>query len=81
MNGHCICRNGFEGEFCNVVSYVPDKTNYTKMLKYLLIFIIMVILIVGLIFGAKLLFDNAGSIREKLEAAWPRPAPAQQPPV
>lgn len=30
LNGKCNCRKGFEGNFCQVVAYVPDKTNYTK---------------------------------------------------
>ena len=46
------------------------------MLKYLLVFIIMVLIIIGLIFVAHLLFKNAASIRERLEAMWPRPRPA-----
>ena len=75
LNGKCVCRKGFEGTFCNVVQYVPDKTNYTKMLKYLLLFIIMVLIIIGLIFVAHLLFKNAERIRERLELLWPRPRP------
>lgn len=83
LNGHCICRKGFEGEYCNIVQYVPDKTNYTKMLKYLLLFIIMVLIIIGLIFVAHLLFKNAEKIRERIELLWPRPrpAPAEEPPI
>ena len=76
LNGHCICRKGFEGDYCNVVEYVPDKTNYTKMLKYLLLFIIMVLIIIGLIFVAHLLFTRADDIRQRMSEMFPRPRPA-----
>lgn len=66
LNGECLCRKGFEGNFCQVVQYVPDHTNYTKMLKYLLAFIILVLIIIALIFSAYLLYKNADSIREKI---------------
>ena len=76
-NGGCICRKGFEGNFCQIIQYVPDKTNYTKMLKYLLLFIIMVLLIIGLIITAHFLFKNADKIREKMALMMPRPRPLE----
>ena len=53
------------------------------MLKYLLLFIIMVLIIIGLIFVAHLLFKNAEKIRERIELLWPkpRPAPPEEPPI
>jgi hypothetical protein len=41
---------------------VPDSTNYAKYLKYFLFFIVMVLIIIALLFGAWLLFKNAGKI-------------------
>jgi hypothetical protein len=67
-----VCRKGFEGNFCQVVTYVPDKTNYTKYLKYFLFFIIMVLIIIGFLFGGYLLFKNADKIRERLALLIPK---------
>ena len=41
---------------------MPDNTNYAKYLKYFLFFIVMVLIIIALLFGAWLLFKNAGKI-------------------
>jgi len=65
-NSGCQCRKGFEGNFCQVVQYVPDKTNYTKYLKYFLFFIIMILIIIGLLLGGYLLFKHADDIKAKL---------------
>ena len=48
------------------------------MLKYLLLFIIMVLLIIGLIITAHFLFKNADKIREKMALMMPRPRPLEQ---
>ena len=69
----CVCRKGFEGNFCQVVQYVPDKTNYTKYLKYFLFFIIMILIIIGLLLGGYLLFKNADAIKERLSEMMPKP--------
>lgn len=66
LNGGCECRKGFSGNFCQIIEYVPDKTNYTLYLKYFLFFIIMVLTIIAFLFGGYLLFKNADKIRENL---------------
>jgi hypothetical protein len=72
LNGACVCRNGFQGKFCQVVEYVPDKTNYTKYLKYFLFFIIMILIIIALLFGGYLLLKNADKIKERLAEMVPK---------
>ena len=76
LNGGCECRKGFSGNFCQILEYVPDKTNYTLYLKYFLFFIIMVLTIIAFLFGGYLLFKNADKIRENLANLMPlRPEP------
>lgn len=49
-------------------------------LKYFLFFIIMVLVIVGLLFGGYLLFKHADGIRDRLKAMVPeRPAGQEAP--
>lgn len=72
LNGGCTCRAGYEGKFCQIVEYVPDKTNYTKYLKYFLFFIIMILIIIGLLFGGYLLLKNADKIKERLSDMVPK---------
>lgn len=62
LNGECQCRKGYSGKFCEIVEYVPDKTNYTMYLKYFLFFIIMILIIIALLFGGYLLFKHADKI-------------------
>jgi hypothetical protein len=62
VNGGCQCRKGYTGNFCQIKEFVPDNTNYAKYLKYFLFFIVMVLIIIALLFGAWLLFKNAGKI-------------------
>ena len=68
----CVCRKGFEGNFCQIVTYVPDKTNYTKYLKYFLFFIIMILIIIGLLVGGWMLFNHADAIKSKLSDMMPK---------
>ena len=72
MNGECQCRKGFSGTFCEIVEYTPQSTNYTLYLKYFLFFIVMVLIIIGLLFGAYLMFKNADKIRERAAAMMPK---------
>ncbi len=65
VNGGCQCRKGFTGNFCQIKEFVPDNTNYAKYLKYFLFFIVMVLIIIALLFGAWLLFKNAGKMAKK----------------
>lgn len=76
LNGECNCRKSFSGKFCEIVEYIPDKTNYTMYLKYFLFFIIMILIIIALLFGAYILHKNADRIKEKIAAA--RPAPVEK---
>ena len=71
LNGGCECRKGFSGNFCQILEYVPDKTNYPLYLKYFLFFIIMVLTIIAFLFGGYLLFKNADKIRENLANLMP----------
>jgi hypothetical protein len=41
-------------------------------LKYFLFFIVMVLIIIGLLFGAYLMFKNADKIRERAAAMMPK---------
>ena len=69
LNGECNCRKSFSGKFCEIVEYIPDKTNYTMYLKYFLFFIIMILIIIALFFGAWILHKNADEIAKKFKAA------------
>lgn len=81
MNGECNCRKSFSGKFCEIVEYIPDKTNYTMYLKYFLFFIIMALIISALLFGAWMMFKNADKIRQRYNersAQKQEPAPEGQ---
>ena len=65
MNGECNCRKSFSGKFCEIVEYIPDKTNYTMYLKYFLFFIIMALIISALLFGATILFKKSKENADK----------------
>jgi len=79
LNGECNCRKSFSGKFCEIVEYIPDKTNYTMYLKYFLFFIIMILIIIALFFGAYILHKNADKIKAKL--AERAPQPVEEPPA
>jgi len=72
VNGGCQCRKGFTGNFCQIKEFVPDNTNYAKYLKYFLFFIVMVLIIIALLFGAWLLFKNAGRIMGSVKSDLPK---------
>ena len=74
LNGKCKCRAGFEGDFCQIVEYVPAKTNYTKYLKIFLFYMIMILVSIGLLFAGYLL-SKAG-IEKIREYYANRPPPA-----
>lgn len=85
LNGECNCRKGFAGKFCEIVEYVPDKTNYTLYLQYTLFYIIMLIIILALIMGAIEAFKRADKIKEKIatfklpeKKAAPPPPPQEE---
>lgn len=59
MNGHCQCKKGFTGKFCEIVVTVPVKTNYNLYLKYMLLFIICAIAIVLFFAGGTWLMARA----------------------
>jgi len=79
LNGECNCRKSFSGKFCEIVEYIPDKTNYTMYLKYFLFFIIMILIIIALFFGAYILHKNADKLKEKYKEKFPErePEPVQ----
>lgn len=62
MNGHCQCKKGFTGKFCEIQVTVPVKTDYNRYLKYTLMFIICLILIVLFTVAANWLFTKAKEI-------------------
>ena len=74
INGACKCRKGFMGNYCQMVEYVPDKTNYTEYLRIFLFYIIMVLIIIGLLAGGYLLFKHAEDIKNRLENMLPKRA-------
>ena len=67
LNGKCECRKGYSGDFCQVVEYVPVKTNYTKYLKIFLLYVIMILIIIALLVGAYFLFKNAKEYFDNLD--------------
>ena len=78
MNGHCQCRKGFSGKFCEIIEQVQSKTNYTQYLKFFLFFIIVTIVIIGLLLGAYCLFKQAAKFRQRQIDNAPRPVPVDE---
>ena len=72
MNGECQCRKGFSGKFCEVVEFAPQSTNYTLYLKYFLFIIVMVLVIIGLLFGGYLLFKHSDNLRQRMAEMMPK---------
>ena len=74
LNGKCSCRKGFTGDYCQVVEYVPAKTNYTKYLKIFLLYVIMILVIIALLVGAYFLFKAAADYWASLPSRQTYPA-------
>lgn len=66
MNGHCQCKKGYTGKFCEIQTYTPPKTDYNQYLRYLLMFILCAIAILVFVIGGRFLFTKSMELQESI---------------